>query len=165
MKMRFLFLVFIISATTLSAAAQAKTVTNSDLVKYKQERVAGEKELRENYAKLGFSSPDELARRNAQSAKETAELSAKLRQERLSRERIEAERFANEQYTRSIVLTTQLSQPQYFNQSYWPYFGGQNWYPINRISYQQPGYFAGGQFWPTGSRTPLQPMFAPGRRH
>ena len=71
---------------------QTKTVDNFTLDKYKQQRLAAEKDLRENYAKLGFPSPEELERRRQESEDEKAELLDKLREERLERERIELER-------------------------------------------------------------------------
>ena len=40
--------------------SQTRTITNADLEKYKQKRLAAEKELRENYRELGFPSPEEL---------------------------------------------------------------------------------------------------------
>ena len=50
MKIRVLFLVFIIITAAGAVFAQSKTVTNDDLSKYKQERVKAEAELRNNYA-------------------------------------------------------------------------------------------------------------------
>jgi len=79
-------------AFVCSASAQTKTVTNKDLEKFKTKRIAAEKELRENYAQLGFPSPEELEKQNVQSAKERFALFEKLQAERLERERIEAER-------------------------------------------------------------------------
>ena len=78
------------------AAAQSATVTNADLEKYRQKRLAAERDLRENYARLGFPSPEELERRNAESARQREELAARLERERLERERIEAEYRAAE---------------------------------------------------------------------
>lgn len=87
----------VISVSILLAgmvSAQA-TVTNADLEKFRQKRLAAEKELRENYAKLGFPSPEEMERQNAESAKLRDELAARLERERLERERIAAEYRAN----------------------------------------------------------------------
>ncbi|MEQ1923222.1 MAG: hypothetical protein ABL952_12010 [Pyrinomonadaceae bacterium] len=162
MKIRVLFLVFIIITATGAAFAQSKTVTNDDLSKYKQERVKAEAELRNNYAKLGFPSPEERARRDAESVKETVELSARLRNERLERERIDAQNAANAQYSAALLRAI---QPQNTVEHYSPsYFGGyyNGWWrprPIGRVGYQQPGYFAGGQFWPTGPATKPRPLF------
>ena len=167
MKIRVLFLVFIIITAVGAAFAQSKTVTNADLSKYKQERVKAESELRNNYAKLGFPSPEERARRDAQSARDTVELSARLRNERLERERIDAQTAANAQYNAALLRAV---QPQNTVEQYSPsYFGGyyNNWWrprPIGQVGYQQPGYFAGGQFWPTGPATKPRPLFKVTRR-
>ena len=91
MKMRIVFLICFSLAAVILTPAQGRTVTNADLEKYAQERIKAERNLRENYARLGFSSPEERERRNAADAKERAELAARLRQERLERERTAAE--------------------------------------------------------------------------
>ncbi len=166
MKIRILFLVFIITAGTGAVFAQSKTVTNADLSKYKQERVKAEAELRTNYAKLGFASPEERARRDAESAKESAELSARLRNERLERERVAAQNEANARYNAALLRAV---APQNTVEYYTPsYYGGyyNGWWrprPIVRLGYQQPGYFAGGQFWPTGPATKPRPLWRPQR--
>src|SRR6478672_8784122 len=69
----------------------SRSVTNTDLDRFKQKRLAAEREYRENYAQMGFPSPEELDRQNEQSRAEREELSAKLRVERLERERIAAD--------------------------------------------------------------------------
>ena len=171
MKMRCLFLVSIILVAVMSAAAQVKTVTNSDLVKYKQERVKAEKELRENYAKLGFSSPEEFDRRNTQSAKETQELSARLRAERLIREQAAAEieqRRAEQSRYDAYIRSLSNSRPAQDNYvNYWGYSYGNSW----------PGWFprsrgpawradASGVVYEPGGRSSniWTPVFGPGRR-
>ena len=171
MKIRFLFLVFIIFGAVILAAAQAKTVTNADLAKYKQERIKGETDLRENYAKLGFASPEELERRREQSRIETERLSAKLRDERLERERIELQALSNLAAANAYARANQqpfepvLTDPGYFWSYQWSN-GRRYRYRVPRQygQYQQPGYFAGGQFWPTGARTFPQPLFMTPRR-
>ena len=165
--MRSLFVFCLIVGSSLGVFSQVKTVSNLDLEKYKQDRLHAETELRENYAKLGFSSPEERERRNAESAKAATELSAKLRAERLERERIEAEREANEAmaaaYYRSIQ-PVQTPQYQYDDPLYfWPNFRRYN-FPRRR-QYQQPGYFAGGMFITTGPRTPPRPLIRQVRPH
>ena len=159
MKMRIVFLICFILAAVIAAAAQTKTVTNFDLEKYAQERVKAEKDLWENYAKLGFASPEEMQRRNATDAKEREELAARLRREHTERERIEAEREANDRAAAAYYnyLRSQQREPQYAEPSYFWSYGRRYWFPPEPTPYQQPGYYAGGQFWPTGSRTPQAP--------
>ena len=160
MKTRFLFLIFIITAGAMSAAAQSRTVTNNELAQYKQERVKAETDLRENYERLGFASPEEFDRRNKQSAKETADLAEKLRQEDLERERVTAQLRANARLAAAFNRPTQFTvEPIWPYANYiWSYVRHRPLLPI-RHGYSQPGYFAGGQFWPTGSQTPTRPMF------
>lgn len=166
--MRIKTALFVIAATVAAAAAgsaQTRTVTNADLAKYREARIAAERELRENYRELGFPSPEELERRSVESARQLSELAAKLRTERLAEESAAVERERNRAAVsagrQAIVVVTVPGQQPYFVWSYvrppWP-----PW-PQTR-GYQQPGYVAGGQFWPTGPRTPSQPLFMQGRR-
>jgi hypothetical protein len=163
MKVRIVFLICFACAGVFSAFAQSKTVTNMDLEKYRDERVKGEAYLRENYAKMGFSSPEERAKRIEQAAKETAELAERLRSDRLERERLAAEREAAERRAASVYDVQPYTQ---YSSDYFPYYdywgGGYYWSggrrfrrPFRGGFQQQNGYFAGGMFIPTG--TPPRP--------
>jgi hypothetical protein len=90
MKKRILLMLSLIFSIALTALAQTKTVTNSDLEKFREKRLAAEKDYRENYAKLGFPSPQELARRIAEDERRLQETSARLEAERTARERADA---------------------------------------------------------------------------
>lgn len=94
MKIRLLFILTLISITAFSAAAQEqrRTVTNDNLEKYRQKRVAAERDLRENYERLGFPSPEEMDRQIEESRRARAELAERLRAENLERERLGLER-------------------------------------------------------------------------
>jgi hypothetical protein len=142
------------------AAAQTKAVTNADLETYRQNRLKAEREYRENYAKLGLPSPEELDKRREQSRIETEQLSAKLRAARLERERIEAEREANEALAAAYYRSIQPAQdPQYqYDEPLYFWSNGRRFRMTRQRQYQQPGFFAGGQFWPTGPRTRPQPL-------
>ena len=159
MQKRPLFVVCLLLGAAAWASAQAKPVTNSDLEKYRLERLKAERDYRENYAKMGFSSPEELERRREQSRIESQELSASLRSARLEGERLEAEQRKSEQlaaaYYRAAQVERELrySGPNYF----WSY--GRRHRPSSRPPFFQSGHFAGGQFWPTGPRTRPQPMW------
>lgn len=109
-------LLVIFGALLLAAGVSAQaTVTNADLEKFRQKRLAAEKELRENYAKLGFPSPEELERQNAESARERDELSARLERERLERERIAAEYRAQANQPGTVVVVAEQSpRREYF---------------------------------------------------
>jgi hypothetical protein len=92
MRKRLIFILCLSFIATVSAAAQSRTVTNSDLEKFRQKRLAAERDYRENYERLGFPSPEELEKQIEQSRRERSELSARLRAENLERERLDLER-------------------------------------------------------------------------
>ena len=98
----------IIGALVFSTSAVAQnTVTNADLEKYRQKRVAAEKDLRENYERLGFPSPEELEEKRLSDTKEREELAARLAQERIERERVAAELRANEAAQQGVVIVNE----------------------------------------------------------
>ncbi len=159
MTIRSWFLVLIFSVAAIPALAQSKVVTNDDLEKYRDARVRAETDLKENYAKLGFPSPEELEQRRQQSAQETAEYAERIRAANLAVEQEEARRRA---------VRTVYSPPVYMPAEETGY-GDFGYIYLNgryyrrqvrqvRQGYTQPGYFAGGQFWPTGSATPPRPL-------
>lgn len=89
-------MVFVV-CVAVSGFSQADTITNADLEKYRQKRLAAERELRENYRELGFPSPEELERRNEESSRELAERAARYRQDRLERERLAYENASRDE--------------------------------------------------------------------
>ncbi len=109
-------------AFVCTGSAQTRTVTNADLEKFREKRLDAEKDLRENYAKLGFPSPEELEKQNAQAEKERFALFEKLQAERLEREKLEIERqrvaaeFAKAE-RRLIVIEGQDDEGYYFGYS------------------------------------------------
>lgn len=162
MTQKLLFVFCFIAATAAAGIAQTRTITNADLEKYRQERIKAETDLRENYVRLGFASPEERARQNAQAAKEREELSVRLQKEELERERLEAERAAAEARSMMYYRRPQQTEvlPGYFDYGYTYYWWNGRRYRTPRagFTYQQPGYFAGGQFWPTGPSSPPRPL-------
>lgn len=157
-----LFFVFcFIAVAAVAGIGQTRTITNADLEKYRQDRIKAETDLRENYARLGFPSPEERARQNAQAAKEREALSARLQKEELERERLDAERAAAEARSMTYYRRQQPTEvlPGYYDFGYTYYWWNGRRYRVPRSNfYQQPGYFAGGQFWPTGSSSPPRPL-------
>lgn len=155
-RLLFCFCISLLAAT--AAWSQGRQITNQDLEKYREARLAAERDLRENYEKLGFPSPAELERRREKSRVENDELAAKLRADRLEQERLDTQRAATA--PRAFIYSREIVRQ---NESYFP--GGYYYthtrpivFPRQR-GYVQGGYFAGGQFWPTGPRTPPQPLF------
>lgn len=159
MKTSSLLLVFIFAAASL-VSGQTRTVTNNDLAKYKTQRESAERELRENYAKLGLPSPEERAKLDEKEAKEMSELAARLRASRIAGENARRSSYSQTAQPIQAIVVIESGVPVY----YYPWQGG--WYrhirqDTDRKYYlpQQNGYFAGGQFWPTGPRGRMQPVF------
>ncbi len=166
MNTRSLLLVFMVFGFALTIAAQ-KTVTNTDLERYRTERVRSEDELRQQYATKGLTT-DEVMRRNKESQTQLFELSARLRAERIEAERIQAEREAGERAAEARRRATSVTF--YDDSSYWRggWFGTSGFVGPRRFGARpivQHGYFAGGQFWPSGAVTPPHAVFNVGRRH
>lgn len=69
-----------------------RTVTNATLEKFQQKRLAAERDYRENYARMGFPSPEELERQRQADMTARLQLAEQLRQARLAKERLELER-------------------------------------------------------------------------
>ena len=176
MEQRSFFIFCLILVSVVGVMSQ--TVTNAQLEKYRQERLSAERDYRENYARLGLPSPEELDRRREESLKQTEELSAKLRAERLERERIEAYREA--EVARAIQYNRQLQTEQlgliYADYPGFISYGGYGGlgYGLGGIRgrhrrgfrhHAQSGYYGGGQFWPTGTVRPRSaPMLIQKRR-
>jgi hypothetical protein len=81
------FAIVILSlASAFSAFAQTKTVTNADLEKFRARRVESEKNLKAEYARKGFPSPEQIERQNSQRRAAMEQYSDQLRQQRLASE-------------------------------------------------------------------------------
>ena len=98
MNRTFLIIAAVLSLT-LGGMAQtraAKTVTNADLSKFKEKRLDAEQDYRDNYARMGFPSPEELDRQRDEDMAARLQLAAELRQARLDKQRneLEARRIA-----------------------------------------------------------------------
>lgn len=160
MRSRVVFLMGVVLALGVSATAQVKSVTNAHIEQYRQNRLKGQQEYLDNYKRLGLPSPEELERRSSESANGMAELADKLRAEELERERIAAQRSSTRRsVTYSFVGGGSGNEIYSFS-----WHNRRRHFGHRRPRYVQPGYYAGGQFWPTGARTPSRPMFAPTRR-
>jgi hypothetical protein len=127
MKIRLLLALIFSFIAAVSASAQNRTVTNESLEKYRQKRVAAERELRENYERLGFPSPEELEKQIEKSRIERAELSAALRAENLEREKIALESQLAETQARNNYRPTapqnsgSSENDAFFSYGYAPY--------------------------------------------
>ena len=159
----FVFCLIFLFAGFLSAQ---RTVTNSDLEKYKQKRLQADKDYRENYQRLGLPSPEELEKRREASRVEAEKLYDKLRAERIEAAKAAAmQAAANAQLaasTQFIPFAVPYSQPGYV--FYTNGFYRNRYYPNSRFSRFNRGnpiglgYVGGGQFWPSGVRTFPRPI-------
>ena len=80
----------VISLTAIGFA-QVRTITNATLDKFTQKRLAADRDYRDNYARMGFPSPEELDRQRDEDMRARLELADQLRQARLEKERLELE--------------------------------------------------------------------------
>lgn len=129
------------------AFAQTKTVTNADLEKFRQKRLQAEREYRENYARLGFPSPEELEKKRAEDEQNLIEYSQQLEANRLEREAIQAEtqneilRLQN-QYLQSQIENQSYDSGAYFSGGYVPFYNGYyNRLPRRRGFYKNKNLF------------------------
>jgi hypothetical protein len=127
MKKRLLFILCLSFIAAGSSFAQTRTVTNRDLEKFRQKRVAAEREYRENYEKLGFPSPAELERRREQSRDEAEDALLRQREDRLETE----SDFRAQARALSAEIASVEAQINYVN----------SLFPANRAP---TGYFTGG---------------------
>ena len=121
--MRTAALVFglIISLTAVSFG-QVRTITNASLEKFQQKRLAAERDYRDNYARMGFPSPEELDRQREADMKARLELAEQLRQARLEKERLELERQSLALETAQFEYQTEVDE--YDGGLYGGYWGG-----------------------------------------
>lgn len=154
MKYKLTFLLLAGICLAGSASAQRKTVTNSDLEKFREKRIQAEKNLDDYYSKIGLSRAD-VEKRNAEDEKARVELSARLRAMRLERERAEAEARISENSQPQFNVFYQQTAPQF--SGYILY--GDRWYPTrpygNRRSLSAVQWRAtpGGIIYEPGSRS------------
>ena len=136
MRKNILLMIGLIFISANAIAAQNRVITNDDLEKYRQKRLAAEKDLRENYERLGFPSPEELQKQIEKSSAERSALAARLEAESLERDRLDLERqrAESEARSRNSQYRTTNNQPydNYLNYGYngFPIYGYQN----NRVN-------------------------------
>jgi hypothetical protein len=121
MKFKVVLWAFVVLLAAVPVFSQrTRTITNMDLEKYRQQRLRAEKEYVENYARLGFPSPEELQKQIEKARVERDELSARLAAERLQREQIEAEQAEAARMSQGDVYVVPDGGGRYFG---WPYGG------------------------------------------
>ncbi len=118
MKKRILLFIGLVFISANAVAAQNRVVTNDDLEKYRQKRLAAERDLRENYERLGFPSPEEMQKQEEKSRAERSALAARLEVENLQREQLNLERQRAEAEARSRNSQFQTPNNQNYQNDY-----------------------------------------------
>jgi hypothetical protein len=154
MKLHTIFAIGIVLSVGFAVSAQSKTVTNLDLEKYKTARLEAEKDLRENYAKMGFPSPEELATQQAEDEKARIVLLDKLRAERLERERIDAENRRNQ----AAFIAAAQNQIIVERQDNSGYLYGYTVYGNSRVPWRSPRPHHGRINWRSGLTVVYTPV-------
>lgn len=148
MKKRILAFIGLILISANTAAAQKRTVTNEDLEKYRQKRVAAEKDLRENYERLGFPSPEEMQKQIERDNAERSALSARLEAENARREQLNLERQNAENEARNRNFQYQNQNNQNYQGDYFSNFGYSNFGYGGFLSFPNyGGYYNRGGFY------------------
>ncbi|MDQ2745734.1 MAG: hypothetical protein M3T96_00530 [Acidobacteriota bacterium] len=127
MRNRILVLIGMLFMAANLGMAQKRAITNEDLEKYRQKRLAAEKDLRENYERLGFPSPEELQKQLDRSSAERSKLSARLEAENLRRAQMDLERQRAETEVNSRVQQYQVENNQGFQNGYFSKSGYSNY--------------------------------------
>src|SRR5687768_16726667 len=144
MKQGSLLILFVMLALSGYAMGQTQTVTGKDLEKFREKRLKAERDYRENYARLGMPSPEELERRRVENKKVLIDLSDKLRRDRYEREVREAElRWRSYELSQRQPIYNLQIVPGYSSPYYLPYYNYGRW-PYKRRHGQNFGWRAGG---------------------
>lgn len=157
MKKQILLSIGLIFISANAIVAQNRVVTNDDLEKYRQKRLAAERDLRENYERLGFPSPEEMQKQEEKSRAERSVLAARLETENLQRDQLNFERQRAEAEARS--RNSQSQTPNYQN-DYFSNFGYSNFGNGGFSSF--PNYSSG--YYNRGSRGGYYGNFGNNRR-
>ena len=136
MKNRILLLIGLLFISASAGLAQNRTITNEDLEVYRQKRLAAERDLRENYERLGFPSPAELQKQIERSNAERSALSARLEAEQIQRDRLDLERQRAESEANSRNLQNQTNANQRYEDNYYPNYGFNGFYGFPGFGYQ-----------------------------
>lgn len=147
MKFRLLFmLIFSFVAVVSFVSAQTRTVTNEDLEKFRQKRLTAERDLRENYERLGFPSPAELEKQIEQSRRERSELSARIEAENLQREQLNVERRRAEIEARSLNYQTNNTIYPNYDNGYFYNYPSNGFFSFPNFGYQNRFFNRRGNF-------------------
>jgi hypothetical protein len=118
-KIATFFIVVFSMAFVVEAQRAARTITNADLAKFRDRRVAAEQEYRDNYERLGMPSPEELDAMRERDMDARLVLAEQLRQARLEKDRLELDRARLDLDADRLALEREsIAESQAINQSY-----------------------------------------------
>lgn len=161
---------FAILVFTFPGFAQTQTVTNADLERFREKRLQAEREYRENYARLGMPSPEQIEKQREEDVSRIVEIGDRLRRERLEREirSIELATLAARNSAQGVVYQPVIVREQsgYFYGTTF-YRGRPHWQKWPRSRQPVIWRAAGGMvYWEPGSRpssiwsSPFQPQLS-----
>ena len=139
-----------------------RTITNSTLEKFQQKRLAAEREYRDNYARMGFPSPEELDRQREADMAARLQLAEQLRHARLEKERLELDRRSLDLDAMRMNNEMDASDDDsgIYGGSFYGGFGGYGGYGVsgfgNRVRHPRFGHQ--GPLGGFGSRNQLLPL-------
>jgi len=155
----------VLIALATMGVAQVPTVDNFTLEKFQKQRIAAQRDYQENYARMGFPSPEELDRQRDADMNARLHLADQLRTARLEQERIDIQRRSVELEASSIDLQyaameeRQAMEANYggynaggygytggYGAGYGGYGGGYYSNPYGGLGYRRYGYGRLGRF-------------------
>jgi hypothetical protein len=140
-KIAAFFIVVFSMAFVAEAQRAVRSVTNADLAKFRDRRVAAEQEYRDNYERLGMPSPEELADMRERDMDARLELAGQLRQARLEKERLELDRARLDLDVNRLTMEREIADTQIVHQNYgYGGFYGGGFYG----GFGHPGFFGRG---------------------
>ena len=122
----------------MDAQRATRTVTNAELAKFRERRLAAEQEYRDNYERLGMPSPAELNEMRDRDMDARIQLADQLRRARLEKERMELDRERLALDADRLALETRMADAQ---AAYAEGYGG---YGGFYGGYGYPGFYGGG---------------------
>ena len=136
---------FFMLAMVTFGVAQVPTIDNFTLEKYQKQRVAAQRDYEQNYARMGFPSPEELDRQREADMNARLQLADQLRQARLEQQRIDIQSRGLDIQAASIENEREAREAQYANNygSEAAAYGGGYGYGSGYGGYYSGGYGGG----------------------
>lgn len=118
------FFVALFAVPAFLAQKAVRTVTNADLAKFRERRLAAEREYRENYERLGQPSPEELEMMRERDMELRLQLADQLRHARLEKERIAVENRRIDLDAERLAFEREVHDSRYDDAVFYGGYGG-----------------------------------------